>query len=76
MLRKGTAFIDSLGQIAGNPATEWGTGLVSTADNTLRRKATICVGDANATDAFDPALEWDGFANGTFGGLGAAHRDL
>jgi uncharacterized protein len=71
VLRKGTTVIDSLGQIAGNPTTEWGTGLVSTADNTLRRKASICAGDPVATDAFDPALEWDGFANGTFDGLGA-----
>jgi predicted extracellular nuclease len=75
VLRKGADVIDSLGQIANNPTTEWGTGLVSTADNTLRRKASICAGDPIATDAFDPSLEWDGFANGTFDGLGAHTAD-
>ena len=61
----------SIGQIGFDPGTEWGTGLVSTADNTLRRKATVCAGDPNGSDAFDPAVEWDGFATDTFGGLGA-----
>ena len=70
VLRKGTTVVDSLGQIASNPATEWGTGLVSTADNTLRRKATVCAGDTNPTDAFDPSVEWEGFATNTFAGLG------
>jgi predicted extracellular nuclease len=70
VLRKGASPIDSLGQIANNPTTEWGTGLVSTADNTLRRKVTVCAGDPVATDVFDPALEWDGFAVNTFDGLG------
>ena len=40
-------------------------------DNTLRRKSSIEAGDTNDTDAFDPALEWDGFANDTFDGLGS-----
>lgn len=70
VLRKGTTVVDSLGQIASNPATEWGTGLVSTADNTLRRKATVCAGDTDPNNAFDPSLEWDGYATNTFDGLG------
>jgi uncharacterized protein len=70
VLRKGAAVIDSIGQIGFNPGTEWGTGLTSTADNTLRRKAAIDAGDTNATDAFDPAAEWLGFATDTFDGLG------
>ena len=42
--------------------------MASTADNTLRRKApTICTGDTDGSNAFDPALEWDGFAEVTFG---------
>ena len=45
--------------------------MTSTADNTLRRKATICTGDTDGSNAFDPATEWDGFAQDTFGGLGA-----
>jgi len=69
-LRKSGAIADVIGQIGFNPGTEWGTGLVSTADNTLRRKPTVSAGDTNAADAFDPSLEWDGFAVNTFDGLG------
>ena len=70
VLRKGTTVIDVIGQIGSDPGTEWGTGLTSTADNTLRRKLTIETGDTNGSDAFDPSVEWDGFATDTFGGLG------
>jgi hypothetical protein len=71
VLRKGTTVIDSLGQVGFDPGSEWGTGLTSTADNTLRRASTVCTGDTNASDAFDPSVEWEGFATDTFGGLGA-----
>ncbi len=70
VLRKGTTVIDAIGQNGFDPGTEWGTGLTSTADNTLRRKPTITGGDTNVADIFDPALEWDGFATDTFDGLG------
>lgn len=70
VLRKGTAVIDSIGQIGFDPGTEWGSGLTSTADNTLRRRNTVVSGDSVANDAFDPAAEWDGFATNTFDGLG------
>jgi uncharacterized protein len=72
-LRQGGAngtILDSIGQIGVDPGTEWGTGLTSTADNTLRRKSNITVGDTNPNDAFDPSGEWDGFATDTFDGLG------
>src|SRR6185503_18987925 len=42
-----------------------------TADNTLRRKASVEAGDANGSDGFDPSVEWDGFAQDTFDGLGS-----
>ncbi|CAG0978228.1 hypothetical protein ANAEL_01576 [Anaerolineales bacterium] len=71
VLRKGTVVIDVLGQVGFDPGTEWGTGLISTADNTLRRAATICAGDPNGADAFDPSVEWEGYAQDTFGGLGS-----
>ena len=71
VLRKGTTIIDVFGQVGNDPGIEWGAGLQSTADNTLRRKANVCAGDVNATDAFNPATEWDGFATDTFAGLGA-----
>jgi predicted extracellular nuclease len=70
VLRKGSAAIDAIGQIGFDPGSEWGTGLISTADNTLRRESTISAGDTNGTDVFDPAVGWDGFATNTFNGLG------
>ncbi|HEX2293050.1 MAG TPA: Ig-like domain-containing protein, partial [Gaiellaceae bacterium] len=69
-LRKGIDFVDVIGQIGLDPGTEWGTGDTSTADNTLRRKAGIGSGDTNGGDAFDPSVQWDGFATNTYGGLG------
>jgi uncharacterized protein len=71
VLRKGTTVIDAIGQIGFDPGAEWGTGLTSTADNTLRRKPTVTDGDPNGGDAFDPSVQWDGFATDTFDGLGA-----
>jgi predicted extracellular nuclease len=75
VLRKGTTVIDVIGQIGLDPGTEWGSGLTSTADNTLRRKGSVDAGDPNGADAFDPSIEWDGFATDTFGGLGARSGD-
>jgi predicted extracellular nuclease len=71
VLRKGTTVLDVIGQVGFDPVTEWGTGLTSTGDNTLRRKSTVVAGDPNGSDAFDPAVQWDGFAQNTFDGLGA-----
>ena len=65
VLRRGTTVIDAIGQIGVDPGTEWGTGLTSTADNTLRRKTTVQTGEANGSDPFDPAVEWDGLATDT-----------
>jgi len=71
VLRKGTTIVDAIGQIGVDPGAEWGSGQVSTADNTLRRLNTICAGDPNGSDAFDPSVEWAGYAVDTFDGLGA-----
>jgi predicted extracellular nuclease len=74
ILRKGGTtgtVVDAIGQVGFDPGTEWGSGLTSTADNTLRRKPGIESGDANFGDTFDPAVEWDGFATDTFDGLGS-----
>lgn len=70
-LRKGGVIVDVIGQIGFDPITEWGTGNTSTQNNTLRRKGTVEAGDTDGSDPFDPALEWDGFAQDTFDGLGA-----
>jgi predicted extracellular nuclease len=71
VLKKNGVILDAIGQIASNPATEWGTGLTSTADNTLQRKSTLCQGDTNPNDVFDPSIEWNGFATDNVSGLGA-----
>ena len=70
VLRKGAQIIDSIGQVGVDPGTEWGSGMTSTMDNTLRRKRGVEGGDPNAWDAFDPTLEWVGLATDTVDGLG------
>lgn len=69
-LVKGTEIVDVIGQIGVDPGTQWGTGLASTMDNTLRRNASIVQGDTNGADPFDPAVEWTGYASDTFDGVG------
>ena len=70
-LVKDGVTLDVLGQIGVDPGVEWGAGDASTTDNTLRRKPAVLTGDPNGSDAFDPALEWDGFPIDTFDGLGS-----
>lgn len=77
-LRKGGAagtIVDVIGQVGIDPGTEWGSGLISTADNTLRRKSSVTTGDPNPNDTFDPSAQWDGFATDTFNGLGSHTTD-
>ncbi|WP_416397041.1 ExeM/NucH family extracellular endonuclease [Allohahella sp. A8] len=69
-LLKGGAVVDSIGQIGMDPGSQWGDSNVGTQNQTLRRKSSIEVADNDPTDAFDPSLEWDGFAQDTFDGLG------
>lgn len=74
VLRKGGAsgtILDVIGQIGFDPGTAWGSGMTSTLDKTLRRKSTICGGDVDGSNAFDPSIQWDGFATDAFDGLGA-----
>jgi hypothetical protein len=75
VLRKGSTVLDVLGQVGFRPTNEWGSGLTSTMDNTLRRKAAVLVGDPDGTDAFDPSVQWDGYAVDTVDGLGAHSID-
>ncbi|HLO53602.1 MAG TPA: zinc-dependent metalloprotease family protein, partial [Saprospiraceae bacterium] len=76
LFKNGTSTtIDVIGQIGFDPGTEWGTSLTSTADNTIRRKSTVNLGDTNGTNIYNPTVEWDGFANDTFDGLGSYISD-
>ena len=67
----GATVIDAIGQVGFDPGSEWGSGDTSTQDNTLRRKSSVCAGDTDASDAFDPAVDWDGYPVNTFDGLGS-----
>jgi len=75
VLRKGGAIVDVIGQVGFDPGSQWGSGLTSTQDNTLQRAAEVCAGDTDGSDAFDPAVEWVGFAQNTFDGLGSHIAD-
>ena len=67
----GGATVDVIGQIGFDPGSAWGSGGVTTADHTLRRKAGVTSGDADGLNAFDPAAEWDAYPVDTFDGLGS-----
>ncbi|MEJ2181233.1 MAG: PEP-CTERM sorting domain-containing protein [Gammaproteobacteria bacterium] len=62
--------IDTIGQVGVDPGSEWGSGLASTQNNTLRRLPDILLGDNNGFDNFNPALQWSGYAQDSFDGLG------
>ena len=70
-LEKSGAVIDRIGQVGVDPGTQWSGNGVSTLNRTLRRKPTVTVGDNDFAAAFDPSLQWDGFAQDTASGLGA-----
>lgn len=71
VLRQNGAVVDSIGQVGFDPGSEWGSGDISTQNNTLRRLMSVLAGDTNPNDTFDPAVEWEGFPQDTFDGLGA-----
>ncbi len=71
VLKCGGAILDVIGQIGSDPGTEWGSGVTSTADNTLVRKFSITTGDVNGYDAFDPSIEWTGYPVNTSSYLGS-----
>ena len=70
-LRRGGGAVDVIGQIGVDPGTEWGSGLTSTADNTIRRLPTVDAGDGDGSDPFDPAVQWEGLPANTLDGIGA-----
>ncbi len=70
VLLNGGVIVDSIGQIGVDPGSEWGAGDTSTQNNTLRRIEPVTEGDPNASDAFDPLEEWEGFAQNSFEDLG------
>lgn len=72
VLRFGSTMLDVIGRIGEDPPVgQWGSGLTSTADNTLRRNSSVLSGDVNGTDAFDPSIQWTGFQQDNIEGLGS-----
>ena len=71
----GGTNIDVVGQIGVDPGNEWGAGLASTQDNTLRRQSSNT--NANpGTGPFTPSADYDGYATDTFDGLGTPSANL
>jgi hypothetical protein len=78
VLRKGGEsgqVLDSIGEVGYDPGAQWGSGLISTQNATLRKRPSVVTGDTNPFDDFEPNLDpvsgdWDGFPQDAFGGLG------
>lgn len=67
-------IVDSVGQVGVEPDPHWGSGNVTTRDNTIRRKWSVCDGDLNILDPYDPRPEWDA-AGDPFAGIGIHDSD-
>jgi predicted extracellular nuclease len=70
VLRQNGEIVDVIGQVGSDPGSQWGSGDISTQNNTIRRLHSVTQGDRDGGDAFDPAQEWSGFANDSFDDLG------
>ncbi|MEM8961312.1 MAG: lamin tail domain-containing protein, partial [Acidobacteriota bacterium] len=71
VLKKNGVIVDAIGEIGVDPGSQWGSGVTSTQDNTLRRQVALCSGDLDADDSFDPSTEWDGYAQNDSADLGS-----
>ncbi|MEH8018130.1 ExeM/NucH family extracellular endonuclease [Rheinheimera muenzenbergensis] len=72
-LSKNGVVLDSIGQLGVDPGSAWGSGSITTANDTLRRAAVSY--DANPDDSFDPAAQWLGFAQDDFSDIGLFNGD-
>lgn len=58
--------VDSFGQLGVDPGSVgWTGGSVGTTNRSLCRKTEVMSGDTMPADAFDPSMEWIGFAQDT-----------
>ena len=55
-------IVDVIGQIGFDPGDFWGDATVKTQGKILRRKKTVTGGWAPGTAAFDPTVQWNGYA--------------
>lgn len=67
-LENAGVVVDSIGQIGFDPGSAWGSGSITTANDTLRRAAVSY--DTDAFDSFEPAEQWLGFAQDDFSDIG------
>lgn len=70
-LTRDGVVVDRIGQLGVDPGSEWGSGLSSTQNNTLRRNANVMLGENDPWLDFDPLQQWQGFNLDDFSGLGA-----
>uniref|UniRef100_UPI001885EC16 lamin tail domain-containing protein n=1 Tax=Ornithinicoccus halotolerans TaxID=1748220 RepID=UPI001885EC16 len=69
-------ILDAVGQVEVDPGSGWGSAPTSTLNTTLRRASSVCAGDTEPTDAFDPAAAgWAGHGQDAFDGLGEHRAD-
>ncbi len=66
-----STVIDSIGQVGTDPGTKWGIEPITTVEHTLTRKETICEGDPNGYNFFNPSDEWNGYAQDDFTHIGS-----
>ncbi|MEG3766634.1 ExeM/NucH family extracellular endonuclease, partial [Alteromonas sp. 14N.309.X.WAT.G.H12] len=66
--------LDSIGQVGVDPGSSWGSGSVTTANDTLVRLSSVTVGDTNIYDAYTTS-EWSGLPQDDFTGLGSHSLD-
>jgi len=66
----GSQVVDSFGRVGEDPGSYWACDEGNTANHTMRRLSSICTGDTDSGDVFDPCLEWSFFGIDVFSGLG------
>lgn len=70
VLYKNDVVVDSFGRVGEDPGSAWGSGDLSTKDNTLQRISTVLTGDLIIDDSFDPATQWIGSGKDNISDLG------
>ena len=66
----GGKVVDVFGQLGANPGSSWDAGSHNTVENTLQRQNLICEPDANYSDDFQVASEWDALGALNTGAIG------
>lgn len=67
--------VDSVGRVGEDPGAAWTCVAGSTVNHTMRRISSICTGDTDPGNVYDPCVGWIFFATDSFSGLGAHVAD-